>query len=53
MSRSRNESSVPNQRGRKQNLKVKRLGSKRVRNLPIETDELTIKRVKKSVKLDK
>lgn len=55
MSRSRytNECSVPHQRGRKQILKGKRLSNKRVRQLPIETDDLTLKRVQKSVELDK
>ena len=55
MSRSKytNECSVPNQRGRKQGLKGKRLSSKRVRASSIETDEVTLKRTAKSVRLDK
>jgi len=55
MSRSKftNECSVPNQRGRKQGLKGKRLSNKRVRTLSVDTDEVTLKRAGKSVRLDK
>lgn len=53
MSRSKNETSVPNQRGRKQLLKGKRLSQKRVRKMPLDSDFNTLKRVAKSVQLDK
>lgn len=55
MSRSKytNECSIPNQRGRKQIMKCKRLSSKKVRSMPIETDVLILKRIRNSVMLDK
>jgi hypothetical protein len=48
-----NEKSVPIARGRKGNLKDKRLSTKRVRRLPIDADLITLKRTQKSVILDK
>lgn len=47
------EISVPIMRGRKGNLKDKRLSNKRVRVLPIDTDFQTLKYTLKSVILDK
>ena len=38
MSRSYNEKSVPNQRGRKQTLKTKRRSSKKIRRISIDKD---------------
>lgn len=46
------ECSVPHQRGRKQNLKCKRLSTKRTRVLPIDVDGMLLKRTAKSVRLD-
>ena len=48
-----NECSIPHMRGRKQGLKGKRLSSKRVRRMPIDTDPKILKLTQKSVKLDK
>ena len=53
MSRSRNEVSIPLQRGRKGKLRGKRLSHKRVRRLPINTDNIVLKRTTRSVILDK
>ena len=53
MSRSYNETSVPNQRGRLGVKKDKRHSSKRVRTLPIETDNETLKKTRFKIHLDK
>ena len=53
MSITKNETSIPNQRGRKQLLKGKRLSNKRVRKLSFDSSYEEIKIVHKSFKLDK
>lgn len=55
MSRSHNQKSVPNQRGRKQALKTKRRSSKKIRRIPIDKDidSLTEKKIRASFVIDK
>lgn len=55
MSRSYNEKSVPNQRGRKQALKTKRLASKKIRNVGVyeDIDSQTDKKIRKIFIIDK
>lgn len=55
MSRSHNEKSIPNQRGRKQALKTKRRSSKKIRRIPIDKDidSLTEKKIRASFVIDK
>lgn len=55
MSRSFNEKSVPNQRGRKQTLKTKRRSSKKVRQTPIDEDIDTAvdKKIRSKFPIDK
>lgn len=48
-----NECSIPNQRGRRGLMKGKRLSSKKVRRMPIDTDIRTLKITRLSVELDK
>jgi len=55
MSRSFNEKSVPNQRGRKQTLKTKRRSSKKIRQIPIDEniDTAIDKKVRSKFTIDK
>lgn len=53
MSRSKNERSVPMQRGRKQEMLVKRRSHKRIRRMPIETHSDELKRVGFREQLDR
>ena len=55
MSRSYNEISIPNQRGRKQALKTKRRSSKKIRRIPIDSDinSATDKMIRGKFQIDK
>jgi hypothetical protein len=55
MSRSDNEKSIPNQRGRKQALKTKRRSSKKIRRIPVngDIDSSLDKRIRSKFKIDK
>lgn len=53
MSRSKNETAMPHQRGRKSIKRSKRLSSKKVRNLPFDSGYETLKKVRLDIVLDK
>lgn len=52
MSRSRNNNSIPNMRGRKQVMKTKRLSSKKVRRISVYEDE-NLKYLRTALVIDK
>jgi len=53
MSRSKNEISVPNVRGRRQVSNAKRRSSKRVRHAPMDTDIFTLKMIRYKEPIDR